>query len=185
MRPVPIFGTEANLPRHLGSLNYEAVEVYPDSRPGVGIRYADRRRGIKADCSLCDLGRKDLPSDLQSAPVVELFRRACNDVCEAGRRGWYLDLELRPAQHLHLAGEDSQLLFLLASFSYRQAGGPDIHFTGPRISHLALRVDRGLINQVRYTYRQGPHDEQSYQGCLNFLQDWLNAVRTRQDGQAG
>jgi hypothetical protein len=177
MRPLPLFGTEANLPRQLCRLIYEGLEVLPDPRLGIVVRYAAPPAVIKADCSLYDLGLADLPADLDSPRVVELFRRACSNVLDAADRGWYHDLQLRSSQHLHLPADDPETAFLFASFSYRQAGGPDTLHAGTRISHLALRVDHGLINQVRYTYLQGPHDEQSYHDCLLFLHDWLRAVR--------
>jgi hypothetical protein len=179
MRPLPLFGTEANLPRRLGSLTYEGLEVPADARLGIVVRYAAPQAGTKADCSLYDLGLADLPSDLRAAQVVDLFRRACGDVLSAAQRGWYLDMQLRASEYLHLNEDDPEPSFLFASFSYRQAGGPDTRFPEPRLSHLALRIDGGLINQVRYTYLQGPDDAQSYQDCLRFLRDWLRAVQAR------
>ena len=184
MRPLPIFGTEANLPRRLGRLSFEGVEVYPDARLGLGIRYADQEAGIKADCSLYDLGLKDLPSDLRAPEVLALFRQACDEVVKAAERGWYHDLELRASDYLNMADEGPEPVFLFASFSYRQAGGPDTRFTGPRLSHLALRIDGGIINRVRYTSLQGENDEQAYQDCLRFLQDWLRTVQTCLSGRA-
>jgi len=177
MRRLPIFGTQEKLPRRLGSLNFAGVEVFTDQRLGVGIRYAHQFNGTKADCSLSNLGLADLSSNLHSVEVVELFRQACRDVLTAARCGWYLDLELRPSEYLRLIEDEPEAQFLFASFSYRQADGPDTHFAGPRVSHLALRIDQGLINRVRYTYLQGADDEQSYQGCLHFLCDWLQAVQ--------
>ena len=83
---------------------------------------------------------------------------------------------MRASEYLNLPEVGPEPHFLFATFCYRQAGGPDTQFTGPRVSHLALRIDRGLIDKVRYTYLQGPGDEESYQDCLRFLRDWLAAV---------
>lgn len=178
MSRIPIFGDESALPRTLAGLNFEQVEIYPDPRLGVSARYGNPA-GVKADVYLYDLGRKDIPADLRSEAVMGWFQEACQNVFMMVERGVYLDLETRVSQYLHLPPDAADPFCLWACFAYRQAPQPGVTYTGVRVSNLALRTDRGLINKLRYTYPDTPEmKDTGLRGFLMFLLEWTLAVQS-------
>ena len=45
--PIPVFLNESSLPRVIGGLAFEGVDIYPDQRLGIKVRY-----GTGADLDL-------------------------------------------------------------------------------------------------------------------------------------
>jgi hypothetical protein len=174
---VPVFGDELQLPRCLAGLDYAELTVYSDQRLGAQIRYTNAS-GLKADAYLHNLGLATMPADLRAEEVVEWFRDACAEVLSQGREGHYLDLQVLASRYLHIPETAPEPFCLWAAFNYRQAPGPQIAFEGRRMSHLALRTDRGYINKVRFTYPESM-EASAFPAFLTFLQEWTHAVQSQ------
>lgn len=168
---IPIFGNESLIPPSIGPLSLEDIEIYPDPRLGARIRYASEI--VRADTYLYDQGVFDIPEDLRSEVVWDLYAQAYLDVLRMAEAGMYLDLESQPPGFLHLPRDAADPFCIWAVFVYRQPLGPGVEFPGRSVSHLALRTDRGYVNKVRYTY---PEDEgladKRYGGFLAFFVEW-------------
>jgi hypothetical protein len=96
----------------------------------------------------------------------------------AAKQGAYRDLIVRASQYLHLPPTAPDPFCLWAVFSYRQAPGPGVIFLGKCVSHLALRIDRGYINKVRFTYPEEQQEEKAdFERFLAFLTEWTVRVQ--------
>ncbi|MBY0228865.1 MAG: hypothetical protein K2W96_06285 [Gemmataceae bacterium] len=177
MADFPVFGDRSALPRRLAGLELHGVEVYDDPRAGASVRYHGPH-GLKADAYLYDLGLPSIPADLRSPEVMEWFQEACRGVFLYRDRGLYHDLEVRDSRFLHLPTDAPEPFCLHACFAYRQEPGEGVAHEGMRVSHLALRIDRGFINKVRFTY---PDDADfarvAAEAFLVFLLGWAKAVQ--------
>jgi len=173
-----VFGDRDSVPRRLAGLIFLDAVIYPDARFGVGFRYAGPGH-LKADTYLYDLGVPDVPDRLDAPQVLEWFSAARNEVTTLARQGKYLDLEIRDdATALYIPADATTPLCLCTRFSYRQAAGSGIDFNGKRVSHLALRTDRGYINKIRYTYPDTDEFRETGQaGFILFLSEWTSAVQ--------
>jgi hypothetical protein len=175
---IPIFGDELHLPHRLAELDYVELKVYSDQRLGVCARYGNDS-DVRADAYLYDLGLASIPEDLRAAEVAEWFRQACSDVFHQGQQGHYLDLQVQVSQYLHIPQDAPEPFCLWAVFQFRGAPDPQIAFEGQRVSHLALRTDRGYINKVRFTYPESM-EASAFPAFLAFLQEWTHAVQTHE-----
>lgn len=186
MTAIPVFGTEDRLPARVAGLNLEGVEQYPDPRLGVMVRYGIPPL-IKADAYLYDLGLTDIPDDLESPQVETLFEESLQGVTTAAEQGVYLDFELLGSGYIKLPPESPEPFFLGATFSYRQNPkasvpvvfpGTDgtVHDVGRIVSHMALRVDRGYINKVRFNHPEEAGDA-GFTLFLGFVMEWTESVQ--------
>lgn len=178
METIPLFKYEGWVPTQVGGLALDEVHLFPDPRLGVQIRYGTPTTA-KVDAYLYDLGMSDIPNDVRSPQLIELFQGACQGVATAAEQGMYVDLEVLTSQYLRIPPEADDPFCLWASFTYRQVAGPglpEIDFEGRRFSHLALRSDRGYINKVRYTCPEGSEDG-GFNGFMDFLVEWTDYVR--------
>lgn len=175
---IPIFGTKGSLPKTCGGLTFSAMEIFPDPSHGAAMRYRGSSPFIHADAYLYDLGLPNIPQDLRSDEIFQFHQGACQDVFMMAEMGEYLELKTVTSQFLYLPEDALEPFCLWASFTYRNAPGPDVFFTGRQKSHLALRSDRGFINKVRYTYAdsEGLADI-LFRGFLVFLVEWTTAVQ--------
>lgn len=186
---IPIFGSEGQIPASIAGLGLEGVERYPDPRLGVMIRYGIPP-WVKADAYLYDMGLSDIPGDLESPQVIELFQESLRGVTMAAEQGIYRDFEVLQSGYITLPPDAPEPLCLCASFAYTQNAGasvpvvfpdrtdtPVISDIGRLVSHMAFRTDRGYINKVRFNY---PEDagEGGFAGFLNFLVEWTKLVQT-------
>lgn len=177
---IPVFGDELRLPLRLAGLEYEDLDVYPNRQLGVRIRYSNDWE-VKADAYLYDLGLVSIPEDLQAPEVVEWFREAHANVIRHGQMGHYLDLQTRASQYLHIPRDAPEPLCLWAAYQYREEPDPQRRSQRSKVSHLALRTDRGYINKVRFTYPESVEKE-GFASFLEFVQAWTNAVQMYQLG---
>jgi hypothetical protein len=76
MPRIPVFESESQLPRVVGGLAIEGVDVFPDERHGVRVRYG-RGALMKGDAFLYSYLRSDIPVNLRSSGVVRTSRRQC------------------------------------------------------------------------------------------------------------
>lgn len=184
---IPVFGNENRLPARIGGLALESVDQYPDPNLGVMVRYGLPPL-VKADAYLYDLGMSDIPEDLQSPLVVQFFEESLHGVTMAAEQGIYRDFEILGSGYLNLPPESPEPFCLGASFAYRQNSEapipvvfPDksgvINDVGRVVSHLALRIDRGYINKVRYNYPESA-GEAGFAGFLGFIMEWTESVKT-------
>jgi len=186
MNAIPVFGTEDRLPSRIAGLEVESVDQYPDPRLGVMVRYGIPPL-IKADAYLYDMGLRDIPEDLNSPEVLQLFEESLRGVTMAAEQGVYLDFEVLGSGYLNLPPESPEPFCLGASFAYRQ--NPKAHIpvvfpekegtindVGRLVSHMTLRVDRGYINKIRFN---DPEDagEAGFTGFLGFIFEWTQAVQ--------
>ena len=189
MKAVPLFGSEDRLPASIAGLTLESVDQYPDPKLGVMIRYGIPP-WVKADAYLYNMGLPDISDNLESPQVIQLFQESAQGVVMAAEQGLYLDFEILNSGYVSVPPDASEPLCLCASFAYRQnsnapvptAGLPKkegtgvINDVGRLVSHMALRVDRGYINKVRFNY---PEDagQRGVAGFLDFLSEWTAIVR--------
>jgi len=177
MSPIPIFGVESSIPRECGGLLFSGFVYYDDPKWGVSFKYAGPAN-IHADTYLYDLGMPYITDDLQSPEVIRIFQQSCNEIFTKGTRGEYENLELINSEFLHIPKDNPDPFCLWASFTYNRAPDSDVIYKGKQMSYIALRVDRGFINKVRFSY---PHTEElSELGVLyfiDFLLKWILAVR--------
>ncbi len=178
MHDIPIFGKEASLPKICGGLMLAGVETFPD--PGLGVKF--RYQGFvsdRADVYLYDLGSPHILTDLESPDIVEQFQQAVTDVFSAAEVGCYEDLELVSSQYLHLPPDSPEPFCLWAALRFHQPPGPQVFYTGPQISHLTLRSDRGYFNKVRYSYPESETSaDKRFRGFLIFLVEWTSQVQS-------
>lgn len=183
---IPVFGTEDQLPTRIAGLGIEGVEHYPDPKLGVMIRYGLPPL-VKADAYLYDLGLSDIPEDLHSPLVVQLFQESLRGVTMAAEQGIYLEFEMLGSGYVTLEPESNEPFCLGASFAYRQnAAAPvpqvfpkregAVNDVGRLVSHLALRTDRGYVNKVRFNHPEAA-GEAGPAGFLGFTVEWTHAVQ--------
>jgi hypothetical protein len=175
--PIPVFKNENWIPPVIADLYFKGIQIYPDDRLGVQIRYGNGRN-IRADGILYDLGLDKISTDLYSPQVIDWFEEACNDIQRFSDQGFYQELELRLVQYLHFPIDNPLPFFLWAVFSYYDTPGLKLLCYEKQTSHLALRTDRGYINKVRYTYPEIEKTEESdLQQFFNFLFEWTYTVQ--------
>ena len=182
MSTFPAFGHERFLPQSVAGLALEFVEHYPDPRLGTQARYG-HAAVAKADAYLYDLGLTEIANDLRSEQVAGFFWDACGGVTQATRRGTFLDFGAREPQFLHLTPDSPEPFCLWASFAYRQvpsSHAPVVVVAGRRVSNLALRIDCGHINKVRYTYPESAGQD-DHQWFMAFIVEWAGHVRSAMD----
>jgi hypothetical protein len=179
MKTIPIFVDKYNLPKHIDHLVLDDIEIYEQKVLGVKIRYhADNSSygGAKADIYLYDAGRSPLPQNIRSPDMLKLFQAAYSEIRVAAQLDIYENLEEMNAEFLHLPENAPEPMWLWAAFRYRQPPGRgSVTYTLDRVSHLALRTDRGYVNKVRYTY-PGYIEEQEFSHYLQFLFEWQQIV---------
>jgi len=184
--PIPVFVNESSLPRVIGGLPLSGVESHPDRNIGMSARYgvgADMR----ADVYLYDEGHNDIPSDLGSQDVLRFFQEACGAVDAAAKQGVYLDFEILATRFLHIPSDAPNPFCLWGVFTYRLPSSQGVSYLGTRVSHLALRTDRGYINKVRFTYPQDEDEgveEINFDRFKSFLVEWSIAVQEFGLGEA-
>jgi len=177
MNRIPIFWTEESLPPVCGGLEFRGVETYDDPNLGVGIRYQGPF-SLHADVFLYDLGLSEIPQDLHSKEVIQIYQDSLDSLFAAAEAGRYLELENISTQYLHVPLDAPEPFCLWGIFTYRQAKGDDVLFTGKQVSHMTLRTDHGFINKVRYTYPDSEDTEyEDFEGFLLFLLEWNDAVQ--------
>jgi hypothetical protein len=170
MNQIPIFGVEASLPHVCGGLSFSEVEVFQDPRLGAAIRY-EGSLGIRADAYLYNLGLPDIPNDLQSSDVQDFFQQAWEDILRVAEMKKELDLEILKHEFLYLPKDATDPFCIWVAFTY-------LNFAGRQISHLALRIDQGFINKIRYSYPDIEGlEEKQYDSFLAFLTEWTSAVQ--------
>ena len=183
---IPLFGTEDRLPTRIAGLGIEGVEHYPDPKLGVMIRYGLPPL-VKADAYLYDLGLRDIPEDLNSPLVQQMFEESLRGVMMAAEQGIYRDFEVLGSGYLNLDPDSDEPFCLAASFAYAQnpeapvplvfAGKEGvINDVGRLVSHLALRTDRGYINKVRFNHPEAA-GEAGFAGFAGFTVEWTQAVQ--------
>jgi hypothetical protein len=183
MRFIPIFGTETAIPSVVAGLNFEQIEYYPEEAMGISCRFGDAEEGIKVDAYLYDNGLAEIPTNLSSQEVMGCFQEAVQGVHAAEQMGVYLDLKRHRMQYLHLPPDGPDAFCLWASFSYRQKPSAQVVFTGPRVSHLAVRADRGYFNKIRFTYPEDEAKERDRFGVfLRFVVEWAVALNEYHPG---
>jgi hypothetical protein len=170
MNQIPIFGVEASLPHVCGGLSFREVGIFQDPHLGAAIRY-EGSAGRRADAYLYNLGLSDIPNDLQSSDVQEFFQQAWEDILRVVEKTKKLDLEILKHEFLYLPEDAPDPFCILVAFTY-------LNYTGRQISYLTLRIDRGFINKIRYTYPDiEGSEEKQYHNFLVFLKEWTIAVQ--------
>jgi hypothetical protein len=178
MNSIPIFVEKDNLPSHVGHLVLGNINIYSEKAYGVSIHYyagAD----IKADVYLYNLGISELPQNMKSSEMSELFQMSYSEIISAAQQGIYENLEVMTSRYLRLPGSNLEpKCWMWSAFRYKPASPQKIS-TFDLVSHLAMRIDRGFINKVRYTY-SGHLEEQEFSHFLEFLVEWRQAVQSFQ-----
>ena len=176
---IPIFGVKESLPLKCVALSLKYVEVYPDIRHGVKIRYQISEQ-VRADAYLYDLGYSNISSDIHSSEVAEYYESACHDVFRAAEMGILLDLKMLSSQYFYIEAKEPKPLYLWASFTFSHPDKKGLVSTEKEMSHLALRTDRGFINKVRFSYPFSEDmelDEAGFFLFRLFVVHWASMVR--------
>lgn len=211
MTGVPIFGRESDLPSRVGGLARFALEVYPDRRAGVAIRYrfpkafAERLiresqaewrfshlfqrpdldlSQFKADVFLYDLGVDVAPLVVTSPATAAALKHALNELATMVEIGRYEQLEVLSTQFLTVPPAGGPPGWLWAVVRYRQAAGPSVDHTLDRISHIAIRPAGSFFNKVRFTYPAHFDERVGFSMLTAFLEDWQSAVELHLTGDS-
>jgi hypothetical protein len=192
------------VPNRVGVLWLADIEVYEDRRAGVALRYvypdldepspprdpsdplaaaAERSRGpkpdfhlVKANVYLYNLGLSEVPTDLRSDGMLEIFQHAFSDIASLVERGDYQQFEVMISRMLAMPPDSQDPVWLWAAMRYRQTTKASVRSDADRISHLVVRSDGGHINKVRYTYPASLPPALAYAGFLLFLFEWKHSV---------
>jgi hypothetical protein len=187
---IPVFGSKDRIPTQIDHLSLEGVDQYPDPKLGVMVRYGIPPL-VKVDAYLYDMGLSEISEDLESPQVIQLFQESLQTVVMAAEQGLYLDFEILNSGYVRVPQDAAEPLCLCASFTYRlnsnaplpkvgipaKEGTGVINDIGRLTSHLALRIDRGYINKVRFNHPE-ELGERGFGGFLRFVMEWTNAVQT-------
>jgi len=177
MSPLPVFGVEASIPAQCAGLVYHSVNYYDDPRLGIGIRY-DGPAYIHADTYLYNMGRPYITDDLMSPQVIHWFLEACDSITKHAEMEAYQNIEVLECRILNFPKDDPQPFWHYASFTYKRADEEGSIYTDPLISHIALRIDRGFINKVWFSYPNTVElSEVGIRGFFDFLIEWTLTVQ--------
>jgi hypothetical protein len=209
----PIFGNVENLPFIVAIMKLVDVQVSKDSLAGTRFRYvlhedftkrptesisdieardvvdrlSDRANGgtppleqLKCDSFLYPQnyyfpGRADTPS------VEEQFRASIEEVQAAEQNGIYKDLSFSQASKLVITSRRGDIEWLWASMRYKQTSGYEDDWW----SHLAVRIDNGVVNKVRYSYPGTLRQTWCYAVFRLFLRDWHDRLLWTFDSEPG
>jgi hypothetical protein len=187
MDPIPVVGSEADLPAEVAGLHLQGVRRLPDPDGGVQIRYGISGFAM-ADVYLYTQGFRDITDDLWSAEVEARFEDACTVIKMAEAQGMYSDLVTLPSGYLFIPADSPEPLCLWASFAYTvtpgtpipvidPAGGtPVVTDMGRKSSHVGLRTDHGYLNKVRYTH-PAEDGERGFARFRAFVAEWTDFVK--------
>lgn len=179
MNSIPIFVEKDNLPLRVGRLVLGDIDIYSEKAYGVRIHYY-AGGDIKADIYLYNLGISELPQNMKSSEMSEIFQMSYSEIISAAQQGIYENLEVMISRYLRLPGSNLEpKCWMWSAFRYKHSASPHQTSTFDLVSHLAMRIDRGFINKVRYTY-SGHLEEQEFSHFLEFLVEWRQAVQSFQ-----
>ena len=130
---------------------------------------------VTADVYLYTAGFAEIPTDLESAQMHDIFDASLNEIGVAAARGIYEGLEFMTRGSLALPPHALDPVWLWAVIRYRQADGAAVA-TRDRVSHLAIRSDSGWIMKLRYTYPAVLPPQWAYNSFLVFAFEWKHSV---------
>jgi hypothetical protein len=189
MDPIPVVGSEADLPAEVAGLHLQGVRHHTDPDSGVQIRYGITAFAT-ADVYLYTQGFSDISDDLWSAEVEARFEDSCTLIKMTAAQGLYTDLVTLQSGYLFIPADAPEPLCLWASFAYTvtpgtpipmigSAGGtPVMTDMGRKSSHVGLRTDHGYLNKVRYTH-PAEDGEKGFAGFRAFVAAWTDFVKRR------
>ena len=202
MSDVPIFGDLSAVPPRVGKLwftdhhsygspergmrfSYRTMFVGPQVDPGKeGLRdyvlqhTSDPAAGflnIIATSFLYTGGDDPLPTDMASDEMGRIFLFAIDDIAEAGAEAGQSDVMMLASDALVIPSHKDDVTWLWAAFRFKnQEMEKDAH---PYfMSHLAIRVDAGHVNRVRFTYPEILDPDVGYRNFLRYLYEWQTSV---------
>lgn len=107
--------------------------------------------------------------------VDHAFTAALHEIEDASRDGTYSDFEVLKYGGLSLSPDPDEMTWLWAALRYRiLILEPDQQFDA--ISHVALRVDAGHLNKIRFTYPDTLKPEVGYRNFLRYLYEWKISI---------
>ena len=183
MSTIPIFGTTDRLPRHVGGLVLTDLEQYDDALAGVRLQYRTRAPTppdnpggaelTKADSYLYSPQMIVRDMNAEDVDLEDQFGAALAQIVEAGKLGYYADVEIVSMEELLIQGGGAPNQWMSAEIRYRQR---TTLYRGDRWSHLAVRLDDGYVNKVRYTYPTGSSPRAGESGFARFLAEWQDSI---------
>lgn len=180
MSTVPVFGSADHVPVKLGELDLIGVDHSPNPAHGVMFSYRHAAAAFKATTYIYDMGLSDIPDDLESPEVIGLFKHSMDAVRLSEQQGLIRDLKLVRSGLLKSFDRSESASYWHAEFRYLSAH--EVWST----SHMALRIDRGYINKIRYSYPDPaanpdlPQDAADvfFYGFRLFCEQWIHSVQT-------
>jgi hypothetical protein len=174
----PIFGEPNRLPRQIGSFQLASSGFAPKKEFGVNVCYIHESDGYKVDVYIYDLGLPELPRDLESSQMDELFRFTCGEVITAAQLGLYSDLEFMTSGLIPNFKTEEKAAWLWAAFRYKQKGGGGARAIQDDLySHLALWTRFDFIHKVRCTYNPDLVAGNPFGEFVAFLHEWDQLMR--------
>ena len=165
--PIPVFGTEAAVPEAVGPLHLSHIRTDDDPAVGTSFRYhADSKNGgwLGANAFLYASG-SELADGIASALVT-----AERDKSLKRLRVGAMEPETIGIREIGLVAQSGERLgWAWAALR----GTPE---TDALITHVAVRVDRGLFNKVLFSY-PAAIDALGRQAMVRFLIDWHQVLQ--------
>lgn len=107
--------------------------------------------------------------------VDRAFASALHEIEDASRDGTYSKFELLKHGGLSLTPDPEETTWLWAALRFRiLVLEPDQQFDA--ISHVAVRVDAGYLNKIRFTYPVTLKPEVGYRNFLRYLYEWKTSI---------
>lgn len=131
---------------------------------------------------LFTMGDEPLPTDLNSEETQMLFMELVANSGQDGPEEAFSDIEVLKGGDLSLLPESDESTWLWWVMRYlyeNQKSGVSKRF----VSHLAMRVDAGHINLVRFIYPDLLNPEVGYRTLLRFLYEWHTSIRRVEAGE--
>lgn len=138
-------------PRSLGGVGFVNAKDYDHPALGYSLRY-DNFAGMKIDVYVYDKEFPEIPSGHRDPAISEELASAEAAVRHFEREGDYLDVKKIDEGVYPADAGPGQWAYQSSRFRFRQAGGPGVASTEPRISETYLCGFKDHFVKVRVTY---------------------------------
>lgn len=144
-----------HFPKSLGDLNLADARRFDHPAHGVSASYVAPDR--KATVFIYTEGIAGIPDDIDDPIVRDAFGRACWELEEMGRLGYYLNVALveRGVATVELPWRDARLHHAVYSMELPADDGQP---AARKLAHVYLASVQGTFLKARYTYPAGGDD---------------------------
>jgi hypothetical protein len=159
------------IPAEVGGFTQGPARDYEAQQPGLGqsVRFT-AQPGWTVDVFFYDARLKSIPDDIDSNVQREQFAQARGDIVEAGRRGFYANVQERDA---FVVGGAGARRFACAMFNYQRGDKRDVDVD----SYVCLTGWNNRFVKIRMT---SPRGVMLREDVTRFAEAWISVLsRTR------